>query len=332
LEATLKPFVEQQLSTRRLLLVTDSMAPEDVVDRGHMDYVVRRAIQMGLNPVHAIQAVTLNPATYSGLEQEIGGIAPGRHADLVLFENLRELDVQSTLIGGKVVARNGRSLFSGPPITFPRDTFHALQLNPNITAEHFRIPCEKESGKVRVMQFLNQTITLEEVIEMRPQGGCLQSDRNADLLKVAVFDRHDRSGRIALGFLKGFGARVGAVGTTVNLDENTLLIAGSSDADIALCANGLIESGGGIIVAEGGAVVDKFELPVGGLFCLASWQEVGTRMARLHRVLRDKGCPFDKPIVALAFLTFVTLPSLRITDRGLVRTKDRSIVPLFAEE
>ncbi|MGH7844954.1 MAG: adenine deaminase [Candidatus Binatia bacterium] len=331
LEATLKPFIEQQLSTQRLILVTDSMAPEDVAERGHMDYVVRRAIQIGLNPIHAIQAVTLNPATYCGLDQEIGGIAPGRHADLVLFEDLRDVHVRSTLVGGKVVAENGRSSFLGKPITFPQDTFHALQLSPDITADLFRIPCEKESARVRVMQLLNQTITLEEIIETQPEHGCLKADRGADLLKVAVFDRHDRSGRIALGFLKGFGARVGAVGTTVNLDENTLLIAGSSDDDMALCANALIESGGGIIIAERGQVLDKFELPVGGLFCLASWQESGKRMARLHRLLRDLGCPFDKPIFALAFLTFVTLPSLRITDRGLVRAKDRKIVPLFVD-
>ena len=332
LEATLKPFVKQQLSTQRLILVTDSMAPEDVAEHGHMDHVIRRAIHMGLNPIQAIQTVTLNPATYSGLDQEIGGIAPGRHADLVLFEDLRDVHVRSTLINGKVVAQDGRTLFSGKPITFPQDTFHALQLDPDITANHFRIPCENKSVGVRVMQFLNQTITLEEVVEMQPRDGCLQADRETDLLKVAVFDRHDRSERIGFGFLKGFGARLGAIGTTVNLDENTLLVAGRDDEDMALCANLLIESGGGIVVAERGEVLDKLEFPAGGLFCLASWQEVGKKMGRIHSLLRDKGCPFAKPIFALAFLTFVTLPSLRITDRGLVRAKDRKIVPLFAEE
>jgi adenine deaminase len=109
-------------------------------------------------------------------------------------------------------------------------------------------------------------------------------------------------------------------------------VAGCNDEDMALCANLLVESGGGIIVAEGGEVLDKLEFPVGGLFGLASWQEVAKELARLHSLLRDKGCPFEKPIFSLAFLTFVTLPSLRITDRGLVRVKDRKIVPLFAEE
>jgi len=181
------------------------------------------------------------------------------------------------------------------------------------------------------MRLLNQTITLEEVVHMQPQGGSLHADLDADLLKVAVFDRHDRSGRVALGFVQGFGARVGAVGTTVNLDENTLLVAGVRDEDMALCANALIDCGGGIAVAERGTIVEKQDFPVGGLFCLDPWQEVGKRLARLHDLLRERGSPFTKPIFALAFLTFVTLPALRITDRGLVRVKERKIVPLWDE-
>ncbi len=331
LEATLKPFVEQQLSTRRLILVTDSMAPDDVAEFGHMDYVLRRAIRMGLNPVQALQAVTLNPATYSGLEQEIGGVAPGRWADLVLFEDLQEIRVYSTMIAGRVLARAGQTVFSGSPSSFPEETMRCFQLGANVAAAQFRISCGGNAVNARVMRFLNQTITLEEIVRMQPKDGFLHAEPNADLLKVAVFDRHDRSGRIALGFVQGFGARVGAIGTTVNLDENTLLVAGGSDEDMALCANALIASGGGVAVVDRGTILEKQNFPIGGLFCLDPWQEVGRRLARLHRLLREKGSPFAKPIFALAFLTFVTLPALRITDRGLVRVKDRKIAPLIVD-
>ena len=329
LEATVKPFVEQQLSTQRLILVTDSMAPDDVAEYGHMDYVVRKAIRMGLKPVQALQAVTLNPATYSGLEQEIGGIAPGRWADLVFFEDLQQIRVASTMIGGRVLAREGKTVFFGSPNSLPQEAMRCLQLEANVAPAQFGVPCGDRAVNARVMRLLNQTITLEEVVRIQPQGGTLHADPSADLLKVAVFDRHDRSGRIALGFVQGFGARVGAVGTTVNLDENTLLVAGASDEDMALCANALIASGGGVAVVDRGTILEKQDFPVGGLFCLDSWQEVGKRLARLHRLLREKGSPFAKPIFALAFLTFVTLPALRITDRGLVRVKERKIVPLW---
>lgn len=330
LEATLGPLVRRGLSTQRLILVTDGMTPEDMAERGHIDSVVRRAISLGLPPVQAIQAVTLNPATYSGLEQEIGGIAPGRCADLTLLEDLKEARVHSTLIAGEVVAQEGKSLVRSCPISFPEDTIRCLQLGSTVSPESFRIPCSLTTAKVRVMELLNLNITAERILAAQPQGGRLEADLKSDLLKVAAFDRHGQSGAITLGFLKGFGAKVGAVGTTVNLDENTLLIAGSSDEDMALCANALIEAGGGTAVVEGGEVLEKVEFPVGGIHSLDPWQEVAKGLDRIHRRLREKGSPFMKPTYALSFLTFVTLPALRITGRGLVAVKERKLVPLLA--
>ncbi len=331
LEATLKPLVDRGLSTHRLILVTDGLAPDDLAERGHIDFVVRRAISLGLPPVQAIQAVTLNPATYSGLEQEIGGIGPGRWADLTLLEDLKEVRVHTTLIGGEVVAREGKSLVKGNPISFPDDTIKSLQMSPTVSRDSFRIPCVSSPAKIRVMELLNLNITTERILQVQPQSGCLEADLGSDLLKVAAFDRHGKSGKIALGFLKGLGAKVGAVGTTVNLDENILLIVGSRDEDMALCANALIEAGGGMAVVEGGEVLEKIEFSVGGIFSLSPWEEVGRGLERIHRCLRGKGSPFNKPIYALCFLTFVTLPALRITGRGLVAVKERKLVPLFVD-
>ena len=330
LEATLKPLIGRGLSTQRLIFVTDGMAPDDVAGDGHIDFVVRRAISLGLSPVQAIQAVTLNPATYSGLEQEVGGIAPGRYADLTLLEDLEEVRVHSTLIGGEVVAQQGKSLVMRHPISLPDDTIKCLRLNPTVSPDSFRIPC-LSPAKVRVMELLNLNITAETILQAYPQEGYLEADLSQDLLKVAVFDRHGESGSVALGFLKGFGARVGAVGTTANLDENTLMVAGSSNEDMALCANILIEAGGGMAVVDRGGVLEKIDFPVGGIFSLRPWQEVGKGLSRIHRCLRERGSPFSKPIYALCFLTFVTLPSLRITSRGLVAVKERRLVSLFAK-
>jgi adenine deaminase len=148
---------------------------------------------------------------------------------------------------------------------------------------------------------------------------------------VAMFDRHEQIGKIAMGFLKGFGAKIGAVGTTTNLDENTLLIVGSDDADMALCAKALIESGGGMVVINHGQAVEKIEFPVGGVFSLNPWRKVGQDLRRIHRCLREHGSQFERPMYALCFLPFVTLPSLRITARGLVNAKERKIVPLFVD-
>jgi adenine deaminase len=331
LEATLTPLIARGIDTQRLILVTDSMSPDDVEELGHMDHVLRRAVSLGLSPLRAIQAVTLHPATYSGVEQEVGGIAPGRFADMALLENLERFRVQATLIGGQVVAQDGQSLVQAAPISVPQEMMHSLRLHPSISAEQFRIRCPEENAKIRVIELLNQNITAERVMSVDARKGYVEADVEQDLLKVAMFDRHEQIGRIAMGFLRGFGAKIGAVGTTTDLDENTLLIAGGNDADMALCANALIESGGGMAVVNNGQVVEKIEFPVGGIFGLNPWRRVGQDLRRIHRCLRERGSQFERPMYALCFLPFVTLPSLRITARGLINAKERKIVPLFVD-
>ncbi len=331
LEATLQPLVRRGVSTQRFILVTDGMTPEDMAERGHIDFVVRRALELGLSPVQAVQAVTLNPATYSGLDQDIGGIAPGRHADLVLLEDLKSVRVRSTLIAGEVVAERGKSLIADSAFSFPADTIRSFKFKPAVSADRFRVPCSLTTAQIRAMELLNINITVERILQVQPQEGRLEADLESDLLKVAVFDRHSENGKVTLGFLKGFGARVGAVGTTVNLDENTLLIAGSSDQDMALCANAIIDAGGGIAVVEQGEVLEKIDFPVGGVHSLKPWREVARKLDRIHRCLRDRGSPFNRPTYALSFLTFVTLPALRITGRGLVAVKERKLVPLILD-
>jgi adenine deaminase len=332
LEETLKPVIARRLNTQRLILVTDGMAPDDVAADGHMDFVVRRAIKLGLSPMQAIQAATLNPATYSGLEQEVGGIAPGRHADIAFLEDLNDVRVDATMIGGKMVARQGESLVSTRSISWPEETLRCLRLSANVSPASFHISCSSPRARIRAMELLSQNITAETIMDIAPRDGALEADPGRDLMKVAVFERHRSEGGITLGFLKGFGARMGAVGTTTNLDENTLLVAGSSDEDMALCAKILLDAGGGMALVDRGEVLEKIYFPVGGIFSLESWPKVGKGLDRIHRRLRERGSPFVKPVYALFFLTFVTLPSLRITARGLVAAKERKLVPLFVQD
>ncbi|HEX9143611.1 MAG TPA: adenine deaminase C-terminal domain-containing protein [Candidatus Binatia bacterium] len=330
LEATLKPLIVRAVNLQRLILVTDGLAPDDVAERGHMDNVVRRAIALGLSPMQAIQAVTLSPATYSGLEQEIGGIAPGRWADMALLDDLEQCHVHATLIAGKTVGKTGESLVSRAPARLPQEMLNCLAV-PHVSPVALQISCVGQSARIRVMELINQTITAERVMAVSAASGSVDADLNEDLLKIAVFDRHHATGRAALGFLKGFGARLGAIGVTTNLDENTLMVVGSKDEDMALCANTLIECGGGIAIVNRGQLLEKLEFPFGGIFSLQPWREVGSRLTRIQDCLRESGSPFDKPLYALSFLTFVTLPALRITARGLINAKERKIVSLFVE-
>ena len=331
LATTLPELIAAGVNLNRLILVTDSMSPDDVAVRGHMDNVVRRAIELGLSPLRAIQSVTLNPAIYSGLEQDVGGIAPGRFADLLLLDDLEQCQVREVRVAGKRVAGGGISEFCGETITLPEDLMRSLRVGFTIMPELFKIRAPRAKPKVRVMELVNQTITAERILDIGVVNGTVNANLYDDTLKVAMFDRHQRSTQVAFGFLKGWGAKVGAVGLTTNLDENTLLLVGSDDYDMALCANVLLEAGGGMAIVDRGQILEKLEFPFGGIFSLLPWQEVGKGMARVQCRLREMGSPFDKPIFALVFLPFVTLPALRITARGLVNAKERRIVPLFAE-
>jgi adenine deaminase len=331
LEATLPRFISEGVSLQRLILVTDSMSPDDVEEHGHMDQVIRRAVSLGLSPLQAIQSVTLNPATYSGLAQDIGGIAPGRFADIVLIDDLEQCHVLEVRIAGKVVARTGVSEVRSETIELPGNMTHSLQLGLSITPETFKISSARLTPKIRAMELLNQTITAERMVEISAPSGIVEANVHNDILKVAMFDRHHNALEVSFGFLKGFGAKVGAVGLTTNLDENTLMIVGNDDYDMAQCANVLLEDGGGMAIVDGGKVLDKIEFPLGGIFSLRPWQEVGREMRRIQTRLKEMGSSFDKPVFALSFLPFVTLPALRITARGLINVKERKIVPLFAE-
>ena len=331
LEATLPPLIASGVNLQRLMLVTDSMSPDDVEELGYMDHVVRRAIALGLTPMQAIQAVTLNPATYSGLEREIGGIAPGRYADIVLIDDLEQCRVREVLVSGKVLARDNESTVKARSVELPRDMLHSLHVGRAITPETFTIKSPIQSPKIRVMELVNQTITAERIVQVDATMGTVTPDTDADLLKVAMFDCHHNSKNLALGFLKGFGARVGAIGLTTNLDENALMIVGTNDNDMAHCANLLLEAGGGMAIVESGEVLELIEFPFAGIFSLQPWREVAGGFRRVQARLKKMGSSFDKPIFALNFLPFVTLPALRITARGLINAKERKLVPLFVD-
>ena len=234
-------------------------------------------------------------------------------------------------MGGKRVAGNGASEFHGEAMPLPEDLLRSLRVGLSISDAVFKIAAPRANPKVRVMELVNQTITAERIVEFNAANGFVEANLYDDILKVAMFDRHGRSPQVACGFLNGFGAKVGAVGLTTNLDENTLMIVGSDDADMAMCANILLEAGGGMAIVDGGQVLEKMEFPFGGIFSLFPWQEIGRGMRRIQGCLKEMGSSLDKPIFALNFLPFVTLPALRITARGLVNAKERRIVPLFAD-
>jgi adenine deaminase len=314
-------------TVRRCMFVTDDRHPEDLIAEGGVDHCVRKAINLGLNPITAIQMATINPARYFPLSG-IGAIAPGYQADLVVIEDLNELSIHQVFTGGRLVAEGGRIL---PGVIEEKkveaeNTFHLSK----ISAEHFRIKIQ--GNKIKVIEIIpRQIVTKKAVYEVRAENGVAVADPLRDLLKIAVVERHKGTGNIGLGFVKGFGLKDGAIASSVAHDSHNIIVVGAADDDMAQAVQGVAEMYGGLVAAREGKVVASLPLPIGGLMSDQSIEEVQDKLILLHRAAKEMGCTQEDPFMALSFLALPVIPELKITDKGLVDVTRFEIIPLFGE-
>jgi adenine deaminase len=322
--ATLLPLVNER-TCGRCLLVTDDRTPEELLRRGHLDTVLAQAVDLGLDPILAIRMVTLNPAEYFGL-RELGAVAPGRWADAVVMDSIRPPNPVMTLVGGQVVWRQGEGLrgFGRDRAPDAAPSFHVAPLTP----EAFRIPAR--SGRIRVMERVpGQILTRQRRERPLVRSGAVESDPSRDILKIAVVERHRASGRVGLGFVRGFGLTRGALASSVAHDAHNVIAVGVRDEELLRAVGAVCAMGGGIAVVEGARVTSRLPLPVAGLISL--WRL--ERVARAHQEARDAaarlGCTLEDPFMALSFLALPVIPELKLTDRGLVDVGSFSLVGLF---
>jgi adenine deaminase len=322
-------LLDKPLARRNLSIASDSVDPEDLVKLGYMDYAVRRAVELGVDPVEAIAMATLNPAKRFGLEGEVGCIAPGREADMVLLRSLERVEVEATISRGRLMAKAGRLLFKPRRRRWPKSALSTVRVARGLQPSDFEVKVDARGPvSVRVMELESESITRERLVEAEVEGGLLKPPRG--VLRAAVVDRLYATGRISLGLLKGW-AEVGGVATTLNFDENNLVVVGARAEDMALAANRVVAMGGGIAIADGGEVRLELAMPLAGVMSLSPLEEVAYRLSRMNEYLRGRGCALGKPLNALLFITFVTLPELRLSVKGLVDVKRRRLVPLIVE-
>jgi len=320
--------------SRRIILVSDSLDPSDLATFGYMDHILRRAIELGLDPVEAVQMVTLNPSEHFALSDDIGGIAPGRFADMVVLDDLRRVKIWMTLCGGKIVSKDGKLLSQFPRYIYPPSTLNTMLLSKELSASDFalKVPSRKIShGKAKAVcaKIENETITKQMLVDLPVrENGFLELED--DVWKVYVFDRHWASGQSAAGLIKGFGVQVGAIATTFNFDEYNLLVAGGSDFDMAIAANEVIQSKGGIAVVDHQKILLSLPMKLAGVISVEPFKQLEKKYRHLNELLIRYGSPFEKPLNPLVFLTFVTLPEIRFTHRGIVDVKNRAFTELFS--
>lgn len=330
----LKPIKELGLDTRHCLFATDDRHPADLVKEGHMDHVVRRAIEEGLDPIKAVQMATLNPAEHFGLGEELGSISPGKLADVVVVKDLRRFKAEYVVANGELVASRGKLLFNLPPPRPPRFALRTVKAR-RVSPSDFKIKAPPGATRVRarVIEVVEGEIFTKHKLEwVEVEGGLLKPDPSRDLLEVAVVERHRRTGRVGLGLVRGFGLKRGALASSVAHDAHNLVAAGASGEELALAINELRGMQGGQVVVAGGRVLARVRLPLAGLMSLEPVERVAAELGRLHQAAKNLGVKLRAPFASLSFLSLPVVPELKITDKGLVDVKQMELVNLIVDQ
>ena len=320
--AQVKAVTQSGIDPRNFILCTDDSHALTLVRDGHMDRVVRHAIAEGLKPITAIQMATLNTAQHFGLEREIGAIAPGRRADIILSSDLATLPIEQVIARGEIIAEAGKLVGKFPHAAYPDTAKNTVHMARTLTAADFDIPAPAGAISVtaRVIGVIeNQAPTRALTHGLSVTNGIVGMDHAADVCQIAVVERHRATGTVANGFVSGFGYNVDcAVASTVAHDSHHMIVVGTSKHDMALAANRLKEVGGGIVVVAGGEELAMIELAIAGLMSVEPAEIVADKIARLIAAMRTCGCTLNNAYMQHSLLALVVIPELRMSDIGLV--------------
>lgn len=325
-----RAITANEVDSRYAVLVSDDAHPHTLVDDGHLDHIVRRAVSEGIDPLTALQMVTVNCAQCFHMDHELGAIAPGKCADIIFAESLDDFRVTRVMIDGEIVAENGKMLISLSADDYPEQILQTMHVGETITPQTFRIPTDKKDfAEVRAIEIIPARVgNYERHVTLAVKDGALESDTAQDVLKAFVFERHHATGTHGVGFVKGFNIRCGAMASTVAHDAHNLLVIGTNDEDMALAANTLIACGGGMCVVQNGEVLGLVELPLAGLMSTHTAEEMSACVAKLDRAWKAIGCDIVSPFMTMALVPLACLPELRLTNRGLVDCNRFCFVPL----
>jgi len=303
---------------------TDDRHPEDLLEEGHIDALVRMAIVEGLDPITAIQMATINTANYFGL-RGLGMLAPGYRADLVVFDDFKDFRAHKVWSEGRVVAEDGEYL--GPRPTPPTPPGSGVQVKWDAVS---LVVAVSGAARARVIRAIpGQIVTGQSVETLKLEDGQAVADPDRDLLKIAVIERHRATGNVGVGFVKGFGLKRGAIASTVAHDNHNIVVVGASDADMLAAARAVGETNGGQVVVADGRILAGVPLPIAGLMSDLPLEEVKERVAAMTRAARELGGTLPDPLMTMSFLALAVIPELKITDLGLVDVKQFRTVPLI---
>ena len=321
---------DEAISFNRLVISTDGLGPKEFVSDGYMDFVVQKAINLGWNPLLAIQMATINVAQHFALDDSIGGIAPGRYADIVIVPDLETIKPEYVISNGRLAARADKLLIEPRRYNYPKSMRNSIHLSRNFTADDFIIPARSSRSevKVRVIDQITDLVTQEAVMGVPVADGQFKIDASRGLLKVAAIDRIYSPGKTFVGLIRGIGLKSGAIATSTPWDSSDIIVIGASQADMAGAVNRIKELQGGIVVLADGRVLAELALPLGGIFSAEPMESLANKMADIQQAAARLGCVSSDIRLTVSVLSTSAIPYLRICEQGLFNIRENRFVDL----
>jgi adenine deaminase len=332
-EAQIKAITEDGLDPRHFILCTDDSHSETLVKEGHMDRVLRHTIGLGVDPMIALQMATINTAEHFGLARDLGQIAPGRFADILLVSDLNDFRADQVIAKGITLAESGQWLIDLPATTYPDWATRSVNMKGPLTSEDFRLAVDEKTSSANLLAHVigvveGQAPTQHLQLPVLAEDGEVKINQDQDLLKIALVERHQATGGVVVGLVSGFGLKGKcAIGSTVAHDSHHMIVVGTDEDQMALAANQLAEMNGGQVVVKDSQVIGQVALPIGGLMSNKRADLVAEEAATVLEGFRTCGCTIANPNMQLSLLALVVIPSLRISDLGLVDVDTFSFIP-----
>ena len=337
-EAQVKAITEEGLDSRHFILCTDDSHSETLVNEGHMDRVVRHTIGLGVDPLTVLQMATINTAEHFGVARDMGQIAPGRYADILLVADLMDFNPEKVIAKGQIIAEKGKWVQDLPQTIYPDWVTKSINMKRSLTPDDFRLVVEanikSDSVTAHVIGVIEgQAPTRHLKVPVMVTNGEIQVEGKKDLAKIALVERHQATGSVVVGLVSGFGLEGRcAIGTTVAHDSHHMIVVGTDEELMAQAANQLAEMNGGQVVIKDGEVIGQVSLPIAGLMSNKRADLVAEEAATVLKGFQTCGCTIVNPNMQLSLLALVVIPSLRISDLGLVDVETFSLIPLIEEE
>ena len=325
----LKEIIPRVLShgtyLNRLMFCSDGLDPLDISKFGHIDHCIRESIKLGLEPIDAVTMASKNNFDYYDMGKDLGGIAPGKLADILVFDNLKSFKPKHVFVGGKLVVSNGSLVTRIRKNTISPWIKKTVKLK-KFSKNDFVIKSKKNNVIANTIFMQNEIITKLGTSELYAKDGHVSASLDSDVWKVAAFDRIHGTNQHSIGFLENFGADIGAFASTWSFHENDLIVIGSNDSDMAIASNHLIKNQGGLVVVKSGKILASLPLQFGGIVSTDSFETVSSNFEKINNSIVDLGCKFNRPHLIPLFLPFLALPSVRILAGGIVDVKKRSYI------